>query len=165
MSDERRLPLKPIDGVAVDDFWDGFKAAKHLENDVRYAEAFQFGDHHDLADKLADLVLHGPKRATAGTIAELEADDAKLPEVGDLWVVCRGDGTPCAVIESTDVRVGPLSSVDEQFAWDEGEGDRSRADWLRMHTDCFTRSYARLGIEMHDDIDVIFERFALVYAE
>ena len=37
------------------------------------------------------------------------------------------------MIETTDVRVGPLGSVDEEFAWDEGEGDRTRDDWLRMH--------------------------------
>jgi uncharacterized protein YhfF len=66
------------------------------------------------------------------------------------------------VMRTTDVRVGPLSSVDDQFAWDEGEGDRSRAYWLEAHTECFTRAFAARGHEMHADIEVVFERFELL---
>jgi len=80
--------------------------------------------------------------------------------VGDYWVACDGSGLPAAVIRTTDIRVGPLSSVDHQFAWDEGEGDRSR--WLDAHTRCFARAYAAMGREMHPDIEVVFERFELL---
>ena len=66
------------------------------------------------------------------------------------------------VTRTTDVRVGPLSSVDDAFAWDEGEGDRSRAYWLDVHTDCFARAMAALGQEMHADIPVVFERFEVL---
>jgi uncharacterized protein YhfF len=61
------------------------------------------------------------------------------------------------------VRVGPLSSVDDQFAWDEGEGDRTRADWLEGHTTYFKRSHAAAGIPFHPDIPVVFERFEVLY--
>lgn len=94
----------------------------------------------ELADELIELVLRGQKRATAGSLAEYESEGAALPKVGDRWIACDGQGRPRAVIETTEVRVGPLSSVDEQFAWDEGEGDRTRADWLRSHTAYFTRT-------------------------
>ncbi len=67
------------------------------------------------------------------------------------------------MIETTEVRIGPLSSVDAAFAWDEGEGDRTRPDWLRSHSAFFRRSYDRLGLDFHDDIDVVFERFQLVF--
>ncbi|MEQ8840836.1 MAG: ASCH domain-containing protein [Acidimicrobiales bacterium] len=89
----------------------------------------------------------------------------EAPTAGSNSVVCEGGGSPRAVIRTTDVRIGPLSSVDDQFAWDEGEGDRSRDHWLAAHTDYFTRSHERLGAEMHADIPVVFERFDLVYAE
>ena len=70
-----------------------------------------------------------------------------------------------AILRTTDVRIGPLSSVDDQFAWDEGEGDRTRTDWLRMHTEFFTKSHARIGAEMHPDIAVVFERFEVVHTD
>jgi len=158
-------PPGPIKQRDVDAFWGRFTAANNSYEGSSYAEAFQFGDDAALADKLLGLVIRGPKRATADTVAGLEAGGGKLPERGDLWVACRGGGSPSVVIESTDVRVGPLSSVDEQFAWDEGEGDRTRADWLRIHTGAFARSYERLGLEMHADIAVIFERFRVLYVE
>lgn len=69
------------------------------------------------------------------------------------------------MLEVTDVRIGPLSSVDEAFAWDEGEGDRTRAWWLDAHTRFFTRRYTSLGLDYHPDIPVVFERFDVLYHE
>lgn len=165
MSDAEQVRAGKIDQTAVDRFWQQYKSAASAAEDLAYVEAFQFGDDCELADQLLDLVVHGPKRATAGSLAEYEADGARLPSEGDLWVVCDGEGTPRAVIQTTEVRIGALSSVDDQFAWDEGEGDRTRDDWLRGHTEYFTRSHARLGVEMDAAIPVVFERFELLYPQ
>lgn len=127
------------------------------------ADVFVFGHSAAMADELLELVLHGPKRATAGSLAEFEAEGAPIPEVGSHSVVCDGRGRPRAIIRTTDVRVGPLSSVDDAFAWDEGEGDRSREWWLQAHREAFGRSHAELGVPMSDEIMVSFERFELVY--
>lgn len=125
--------------------------------------AWCFGDTVELADELIELVVHGPKRATAGAVAEYEADGEVLPRRGDLSIVTDGSMRLRAILETTDVRVGPLSSVDEQFAWDEGEGDRTLEWWLDAHTWFFRRSFARL--EFHPDIPVVFERFDVRYRE
>jgi uncharacterized protein YhfF len=114
---------------------------------------------------LIELVVGGPKRATAGAVAEYEADGDPLPGVGDLSIVTDGSMRPRVLLETTEVRVGPLSSVDDQVAWDEGEGDRTRAWWLNAHTSYFTRAFARLGLEFHPHITVVFERFVVRYHE
>ena len=129
------------------------------------AEAWHFGDTEELADELLELVVHGPKRATAGAVAHYEHDGEALPQVGDLSVVTDFAGTPRALLRATDVRIGPLSSVDEAFAWDEGEGDRTRADWLRGHTAFFERVLPPLGIPFDPDLATVFQRFELLYAE
>jgi uncharacterized protein YhfF len=129
------------------------------------SEAWHFGDTAELADELLDLVLHGPKRATAGAVAHYEHDGEPLPLVGDLWVVTDFAGTPRALLRVTDVRIGPLSSVDDAFAWDEGEGDRTRDDWLRAHTAFFERVLPPLGIPFADDLPTVFQRFELLYGE
>ena len=151
-----------VDMAAAHGFWRSFKQMHGLDDSLEFADAFQFGDSFELANELADLVVNGPKRATCGTIAELEAANEAVPAVGDYWVACDGSGRPAAIIRTTDVRVGPLSSVDDRFAWDEGEGDRTRAHWLDAHTRCFTRALAAMGQEMHPDIEVVFERFEVV---
>ncbi len=159
-----RTPLPPIDERAVEAFWDRC-VASHDGSVERFTDVGCFGDSVELADDLIALVLHGPKRATAGSIAEYEADGTPMPRVDDRWIACGGDGLPRAVLRSTDVRVGPLSSVDESFAWDEGEGDRTRDDWLRMHRDYYRRAFAKLGQPFDDEIEVVFERFEIDYSE
>ncbi len=105
------------------------------------------------------------ERATADSVDRLVATDSPLPAVGDLWIATDGSMWPCAPLETTDVRVGPLSSVDDAFAWDEGEGDRSRRWWLDAHIWYFSRTLPVLGVVFHPDVEVVFERFTVAYQE
>jgi uncharacterized protein YhfF len=99
-------------------------------------------------------------------VAECAANAAAggaQPKVGDYSVLLRGDGTPVAVIRTTHARVGTLSSVDEQFAWDEGEGERTREWWLAAHRRYFRRTFAAHGWKYDNDLEVVFERFVVVW--
>lgn len=126
-----------------------------------------FGDSPTMADGLLDLVIHGPKRATAGLVADYALDNEPLPRVGQHRVVTDGAGTESVVVRYLDVRVGRLDSVDEQFAWDEGEGDRTRDSWLADHRAFAGRRCAAQGIaipaEGVDALDTVFQRFAVVW--
>ena len=123
----------------------------------------QFGDHAALTDELLELVLAGTKRATAGLVADFAHEGEPLPRIGGHWVVCDSSGAPRAILRSTELRIGPLHSVDDAFAWDEGENDRTRASWLAGHLAYFTRTQAARGEIWDDDLDVVFERFQVVW--
>jgi uncharacterized protein YhfF len=155
------VDIAPADQSAVEAMWVSYVA--HSGYGGPLVMAFAFGDSAEMADELALLVLHGPKRATASLVQEFGAEDAPLPRAGDRCVVLSGDGRPLAIVCTTEVRVGPLSSVDDRFAWDEGEGDRTRAWWLEAHTRFFTRQCAAMGLAFSDDTGVVFERFELVW--
>ncbi len=131
--------------------------------DERRLPAFAFGDTPALADELGRLVVEGPKRATAVLLADLEQDGDAVPAVGDRTLVLDGRGRGLCVIETVDVRVGELGSVDPAFAWDEGEGERTREDWLAVHRRFFARRCAALGLALADDLPTVFERFAVVW--
>ena len=122
-----------------------------------------FGDSPALADELIAFVVDGPKRATAAMVAAFAADGEPLPRVGGHWVACDGSGTPRVVLRTRELRVGPLSSVDAQFAWDEGEYDRTLESWLAGHRRYFSRECEQLGLEFSDDVEVCFERFDVVW--
>ena len=126
-------------------------------SDVR--GVFAFGDSEQMADDLLDCVRHGRKRATAGLVAEYEAENEPLPQVGDRWGVLDGRGSARVVIETTDVRVGVVVSVDAAFAWDEGENDRTRDGWLDAHR----RFFRRQGAADPDHEPCVFERFRVVW--
>ena len=147
-------------------FWSRCLASGRVEAGTAVpTDVWSFGDHPAMADRLLELVLTGPKRATAGAVADYEHDGDPIPRVGDVSIVTDGTGRPRAVLRVTDVRVGPLSSVDDQFAWDEGEGDRTRASWLEAHSRFFARYLPTIGVEYDDDMATVFERFEVVYSE
>ena len=153
------------DLAALDAFWRRFTEAHPEYASDAIPPAWSFGDSAEMADELLELVIAGPKRATAGALADYLDEGEPVPAVGALSVLLDGASRPRAVIVTTDVRVGPLSSVDDRFASDEGEGDRTRAWWLDAHDRYFRRWFAAVGRDFHPDIDVVFERFELVYHE
>ena len=155
------VDIAPADQTAVDAMWASYVADSGYDGPL--VTAFAFGDSAELADELGLLVLHGPKRATAELVQAFVAQDEPLPRAADRCLVLGGDGRPLAIVRTTDVRVGPLSSVDDRFAWDEGEGDRTRAWWLDAHTRFFSRQCTAMGLTFSDDIGVAFERFELVW--
>lgn len=157
--------LPDPDPEAVEAFWDRYLAATQQDPEQPFDDVGSFGDTVDMADELLALVLEGTKQATASAVAEYQVEDAPLPEVDDRWIACDGAGVPVAVIRTIEVRVGPLSTVDDAFAFDEGEGDRSREYWVNAHTQFFRRLYRTLDLDFHDDIDVVFERFEVEYDE
>lgn len=124
-----------------------------------------FGDSRELAGELIELVVSGIKTATASTLVDYSLDDEPLPAAGELWIATSGAGIARALLRTTEVRVGAFGSVDDAFAWDEGEGDRTRRYWLDAHTRFFERYLPTLGIEFDPDMPTVFERFELLYAE
>ena len=123
----------------------------------------RLGDSPALNDSLLGLVLAGTKRATAGLVVDSTDRGEPLPRIGAHWLVADGAGLPRCVLRSTELRVGPLHSVDDAFAWDEGEGDRTRDSWLAGHLRYFTRTLAARGEVWDDDLEVVFERFRVVW--
>src|SRR5437870_3025454 len=80
----------------------------------------------------------------------------------DVTIVTLGDGTPVAIIETTEVRLVPFGAVDAAFAAAEGEGDRSLVWWRAAHTAFFGRVLARLGGRLDATSIVVCERFRLL---
>jgi uncharacterized protein YhfF len=116
-------------------------------------ESFSFGDSPALADELLELVLIGRKRATCWAASE----GGKGVEVGKRWIVNDGQGRARAVLETVELERRRFEEVDEGFAFDEGEGNRSLAYWRRAHTNYFTRRG-----EFAPGMELYCERFRLV---
>ena len=146
----------------TDAFWRAYAEATDASGSY---DVVAFGDSPAMATELANLVLAGTKRATAGLARDFGDGPGQepTPVVGGCVVLVDGTGEPRAVWRTTEVRVGPLDSVDESFAWDEGEGERTRDDWLAMHRRYLARQAERDGFAFHDGIETVFERFRIVW--
>jgi uncharacterized protein YhfF len=115
-------------------------------------DRFSFGDSRELADALGRLVLAGVKRATCWA-----ASGGQQTRIGKRIVMLDGAGHPRAILETTGLEMRRFDEVDEAFAFDEGEGDRTLAYWRQAHR----RYFSRRG-EFAPDMLLWCERFRLV---
>ena len=116
-------------------------------------ESFSFGDSPELADELLDLVLEGKKTATTWAAST----GLKGTEVGKQMIVKDGNGQPRAILETIELIKRPFKEVDVSFAYEEGEGDRTLANWRKDHIQYFTREGT-----YSEDMEVYCERFKLI---
>jgi uncharacterized protein YhfF len=146
-----------------EEFWRAAcRAVPELPPTADY-QVWHFGDSEALARDLADLVLRGPKRATAGLLWDAEFDSAMMPVQGGYSLMTDHAGAPLLIIRTTQVEVRPYDKVDADFAAAEGEGDGSLQYWRDAHWSYFSRRCAALGRTPGEDMPVILERFSLVY--
>jgi len=148
---------------SVRPFWEEFTRSIDHDPADRFYEAFHFDDNERSANILAQLVLAGIKRATAGLAWENEVTGKPLPKVGDLSVVTDWEGTPLCVIETRHVEIVPYDDVTDVFAGIEGEGDGSLKHWRDVHWDYFSRVCARIGRTAGPEMPVVCEQFEVIY--
>jgi uncharacterized protein YhfF len=144
-------------------FWQSFVQSRAEDPTPRFFEAFHFDDNERSANQLAQLVLAGRKRATAGLVWSFEAAAVSLPKVGDLSVVTDWTKTPLCVIETRRVDVVAYDEVSEEFAVTEGEGDGSLQYWQHAHWAYFGRECQRIGRTRELKMPVVCERFKVVF--
>jgi len=101
---------------------------------------------------LAELVLAGRKRATCWA-----AGDGPQTHVGKRMVMLDGAGVPRAIVETVELIQRRFGEVDEAFAFDEGEGDRTLDYWRRAH-----RAYLERRGQFTPDMLLYCERFRVV---
>jgi uncharacterized protein YhfF len=142
--------------------WAAFCAQHGVAPETPY-QAWHFGNTEELAHELVELVIHGNKRATAGLgwLHDLQPD--LLPVLGGYNVVTEHDGVPRAITRTVYVGRVAFEDVDAQFAFDEGEGDRTLEWWRQAHWDYFSGECAKLGREASPAMPVVLERFELVW--
>jgi len=153
------------DEKQIEEFWQAYLDSLPAGRSVSSTsyETWFFCDNEESANELGGLVQAGVKTATCSLVWWYEAEGERIPEAGDLSVITNWDGDPMCVIETTEVEIKPFNQVDEQFAYDEGEGDRSLAFWRDAHLSFFSRECAAIGREVEEAIPVVCERFRVVF--
>ncbi len=113
-------------------------------------------------------ILAGAKTALTGLL-QIPEHAVPVPEPGQRFSVPDSAGQPAAVIELTEVRVVPISAVDDDYARAEGRGYADAAEWRRAHEDFFRSEgiaeFLGAAPVIDDGTLVVTERFRLVKAD
>jgi uncharacterized protein YhfF len=155
-----------VESSLVDKYWQAYcttTADETLAEQPYWVD--QFGDNPELADELGQLVLDGRKTATCSALWEWDAEGSELPQVGTKTVVLDGRQQPLCIIETTEVKIHPFNQVDAQFAYEEGEDNRTLESWRREHWKYFSRVLPRIGKQPTEDMPLVCERFKVVYSD
>lgn len=120
--------------------------------------AIEFGTPGEMRTRLADLVVNGNKRATAGLVSDYEDEGEPIEHVGELLVILDNDGSGIATVRATKVVVSRFADVPDEFALAEAEGDLDAADFRASHTDY----WSSVGTPVTDDTLVVQLYFELL---
>jgi len=115
------------------------------------------------ANLCAGLISIGQKTATCSLKYGYEYDDEPIPVIGHLMIVNNWDGAPICIVEITSVEQCKYSDVTAEFAFLEGEGDRSLEWWKKAHWSFFAKECEELNIEPCEDMMLVLEKFHVVY--
>jgi uncharacterized protein YhfF len=149
----------------IEAYWQSYLDTLSEDSPVRDEQylAEAWGDSPQMADELGALISAGTKTATCSALWEYEAEGESLPEVGVKTVVLDGNDAPLCIVETTEVEIRPYEEVDAQFAYEEGEGDRSLDYWREAHWRFFSHTLPNIGKEPTTDMPLVCERFHIVY--
>ena len=150
----------------IESFWQAYQGSLppgHPHAGKPVPLAWGFADGAELADELGALVLQGIKTATCSLLWEYESGSEPVPQTGDLSIILDGQGIPMCLIETVEMQIKPFDQVDAQFAYDEGEGNRSLEYWRDAHWRYFSRTCTVPGRTLSPAMPLVCERFRLVW--
>jgi uncharacterized protein YhfF len=88
-----------------------------LESIRRTYKSWYFCDNEKDANKLADLVVAGIKRGTAGLLDLYLLDNEDIPKLGEYSIVTNWDGIAKCVIKTKKIHSLPFNEVDEHLVF------------------------------------------------
>jgi len=118
--------------------------------------AWSFSGTAEESNASLDMVLTGKKTAISGLIQEYDEGEP-LPNKGDFSIILDREGTPRALIRTTEVLVVPFGEITDDQA--EAEGDDDLESWRTAHR----KFWEQQNFEVTDDTQVVWERFKVVY--
>jgi len=147
----------------TENFWREFCAKNPAINVDEPYQVWFFGNSSEMARELDELVLQGKKTATASLVEENKLNPESAPVPNGYSVVTDFEGNPRCGIQTTEIRHLPFDEVDAEFAFDEGEGDQTLADWRDGHWRYFSKEAKELKIEFDEKSPITCERFKLLF--
>ena len=131
--------------------------------DIPEYDAYCYG-YPEMADEILAALLCRDKRATTGLHCLYEIENEPLPRAGQYSVILDSRGNPHCITRITKIAITPFRDISEEYAFIEGEGDKSLTWWKNAHREVFSRECREdAGIEFHEDMECVCEYFEVVY--
>lgn len=118
-------------------------------------EEWQFAGNKRQCDMLFELVKSGVKTATCW-LFEREEDLHKFS------VLTNWDKTEKLLLKTIKVEIKKFSEVTEEYAFKEGEGDRTLQHWREVHLNFFEERCRQKGLKFDEHTQIVCEEFKVL---
>ena len=143
--------------------WDEFINRNPDYSGKNITGSYYFCDTQKDADECADLVIKGIKQATSTSVWWLKKNNAAMPKVGDLNIVTDWNGHPKAIVEVTKVEQIKFKDITPEYAFIEGEGDKSLSYWKKVHWEYYSREMSPYNVTPDENMIIICEYFRTIH--
>lgn len=151
---------------SVYEMWNNFTESNTEFKNQEMPESMFFHDNEKDANRLANLVVSGKKKAGSGLYAWYTAADADLPKIGTKHIITDFDGKARAIIEIRKVDTIPFKRISETYAaMDMGTEVEPLKKWKKAHWEFFASTMEERGEEPTEEMLVVCESFEKIWPE
>lgn len=143
-------------------FWKSFQENNREYFQCPQPQSYFFCDNKKDADECADLVVKKIKRASSPSVWWFMKNNEVFPKVGDLAIVTNWEGEPKAMILTTKVEIVKLKDITPEYAFIEGEGDKSLEYWKKAHWEFYTNEMKPYNESPNEEMEIVCEYFETI---
>lgn len=146
--------------------WGNFTESNPEFKNEEMPESWFFHNNEYDANRLAELILNGKKKAGSGLYFWYEEANADLPKIGTKHIITDFSGKARAIIEIKKVDTIPFNRISEDYAeMDMGTKIEPLKKWKKAHWDFFETALKESREQPTEEMLVVCERFETVWPE
>jgi len=165
---ETKTELKSDDGIdrSVYEMWHSFTESNPEFKDNEMPESWFFHNNEKDANRLAELIVTGKKKAGSGLYLWYEEADADLPITGTKHIITDFAGKARAIIEIRNVDTIPFNQISKDYAeMDMGTEIEALKKWKKAHWDFFASAMKESEAKPTEDMLIVCEQFETIWTE
>lgn len=144
--------------------WNGYRESNPKLKNSEMPESWYFHDNEKDANRLAELVVNGKKKASSGLYSWYKEANADLPSIGTKHIITDFDGKAKAIIEVQKVDTIPFNQVAKEYAkLDMGIEFEPLEKWKKAHWDFFVSSMEESKQKPSEKMLVVCEWFEKIW--
>jgi uncharacterized protein YhfF len=148
----------------IDQYWKLFKKEYPEFSAMDSPPPYFFCDNQKDADECAELVVKRIKQASSPSVWWFTKNQEEFPKVGDLAIITNWEGESKAIIRTTQITLVKLKDIRPEYAYIEGEGDRSLEYWKQVHLEYYSREMKEYGESPDEEMEIVCEYFETVFS-
>ena len=150
----------------VYEMWDNFTESNPEFKKAELPESYFFHDNEEDANRLAELILNGKKKAGSGLYLLYEQANVDLPKIGTKSIITDFDGKARMIIEIKKVDTIPFNQISEDYAeLDMGTAVEPLKKWKKAHWEFFATVMEQSGEKPTEEMMIVCEWFETIWTE